>query len=75
MPFSREDIPNPGVEPRSLMLQADSLPPEPPGKPSKATSKKPAYGMRKIFTNHIFDKGILSRMYKELLQLSKKKKK
>ena len=27
---SLEDLPNPGIEPRSLILQADSLPPEPP---------------------------------------------
>ena len=27
------DLPNPGIEPRSLALQADSLPAEPPGKP------------------------------------------
>ena len=27
------DLPNPGIEPRSLALQADSLPVEPPGKP------------------------------------------
>ena len=27
------DLPNPGVEPRSLALHADSLPSEPPGKP------------------------------------------
>ena len=26
-------LPNPGIEPRSLALQADSLPAEPPGKP------------------------------------------
>ena len=26
------DIPNPGIEPRSLTLQADSLPAEPQGK-------------------------------------------
>ena len=25
------DVPNPGIEPRSPALQADSLPPEPPG--------------------------------------------
>ena len=31
-PFSR-DLPNPGIEPRSPALQADSLPAEPPGKP------------------------------------------
>ena len=28
-----EDLPDPGVEFRSLALQADSLPSEPPGKP------------------------------------------
>ena len=31
-PFSR-GFPNPGIEPRSPALQADSLPAEPPGKP------------------------------------------
>ena len=31
-PFSR-DLPNPGIKPRSLALQADSLPAEPQGKP------------------------------------------
>ena len=30
--FSR-DLPNPGIKPRSLTLQADSLPAEPQGKP------------------------------------------
>ena len=29
------DLPNPGIEPRSPALQADSLPSEPPGKPNK----------------------------------------
>ena len=33
LPFpSPGDLPNPGVEPGSPGLQADSLPPEPPGK-------------------------------------------
>ena len=31
IPFSR-DLPNPGIEPRSPILQADSLQSEPPGK-------------------------------------------
>ena len=30
---SSEDLPNPGIEPGSPALQADSLPSEPPGKP------------------------------------------
>ena len=33
-PFpSPGDLPNPGIEPRSSMLQVGSLPAEPPGKP------------------------------------------
>ena len=33
LPFpSPEDLPDPGIEPRSSALQADSLPSEPPGK-------------------------------------------
>ena len=35
-----EDLPNPGTEPRSPILQADSLPTEPPGKPSRWVSLK-----------------------------------
>ena len=34
--ISPGDLPNPGIEPRSLALQADSLPFEPPGKLNKA---------------------------------------
>ena len=35
LPFpSPWDLPNPGTEPRSPALQADSLPFEPPGKPN-----------------------------------------
>jgi len=34
VPFpSPGDLPNPGIEPKSPALQADSLPAEPPGKP------------------------------------------
>ena len=34
MPFPFPgDLPDPGIEPRSSALQADSLPTEPPGKP------------------------------------------
>ena len=34
LPFpSPEDLPNPGIKPRSRALQADYLPSEPPGKP------------------------------------------
>ena len=36
IPFSG-GLPNPGMEPRSPTLQADSLPAEPPGKPGKCS--------------------------------------
>ena len=39
MPFSR-DLPDPGVEPGSPALQADSLPSEPPGKPLSIQTDK-----------------------------------
>ena len=36
LPFpSPGDLPNPGIEPQSPALQADSLPSEPPGKPRR----------------------------------------
>ena len=37
LPFpSPGDLPDPGIEPRSPALQADSLPTEPPGKPLRS---------------------------------------
>ena len=42
MPFpSPGDLPNPGVEPRSPTLQADSLPSELPGKPTTEEEELP----------------------------------
>ena len=39
LPFpSLGDLPNPGIKPRSLALQADSLPSESPGKPKFVSS-------------------------------------
>ena len=36
LPFpSPGDLPNPGIEPGSLALRADTLPSEPPGKPKR----------------------------------------
>ena len=37
---SPEDLPNPGTEPRSLSLQADSLPSESPGKIGRASCRE-----------------------------------
>ena len=40
LPFpSPEDLPDPGIEPRSPALQADALLSEPPGKPKLHASK------------------------------------
>ena len=40
LPFpSAEDLPDPGIKPRSLALQADSLPTEPPEKPHATAAK------------------------------------
>ena len=33
------DRPKPGIEPRSSTLQADALPPEPPGKPIRTNAR------------------------------------
>ena len=59
-PFpSPGDLPNPGIEPRSPTLQADSLPAEPQGKPSAQERKqqqneRAIYGMREnIFKSYL----------------------
>ena len=42
LPFpSPGDLPDPGIEPGSSILQADSLPSEPPGKPQQADKLDP----------------------------------
>ena len=45
------DLPNPGIEPRSLALQTDSLPPEPPGKPKADKDKKKKKKQKKKHNN------------------------
>ena len=40
LPFPR-DLPYPGMEPESPVLQADSLPSEPPGTPLRQTKDRP----------------------------------
>ena len=44
LPFpSPGDLPNPGIAPRSPVLQEDSLPSEPPGKPCEEGGVKHIY--------------------------------
>ena len=52
------DLPNPGIEPRSPTLQADSLPAEPPGKP-KNTGVGSLSLLQGIFPTQELDSGLL----------------
>ena len=60
MPFSR-DLPNPGIEPRSPSLQADSLQSEPPEKSSVRMAiiekDKNVSAVVLYFFNHVFGCG------------------
>ena len=53
------DLPNPGIEPRSLALQEDSLPSEPPGKPAMNIGLHISFHISRIFLNFIL--GCISR--------------
>ena len=69
LPFpSPGDLPNPGIEPTSPVLQADSLPSEPPGKP-KNTGVGSLSLLQWIFPAHESNPGIL-RCRQILYQLS-----
>ena len=47
LPFpSPEDVPDPGIEPGSFVSQADSLPSEPPGKPSGSSKSCEVFNHR-----------------------------
>ena len=59
LPFpSPGDLPNPGIQPRSPALQADSLPAEPPGKP-KNTEMGSLSLLQQIFLTQDLDQGFL----------------
>ena len=58
-PFSSlQDLPNPGIEPRSPTLQADSLPSEPQGKP-KDTRMGSLFLLQWIFPTQELNWGLL----------------
>ena len=67
MPSSR-DLPSPGIKPRSLALQADSLPSEPPGKP-KNTKVGSLSLLQGIFLTQESNEDLLHRRW-NLYQLS-----
>ena len=46
-----EDLPNPGIEPGSSALQADSLPSEPPGGPNKEYTAYEIYCFEVIYNS------------------------
>ena len=52
------NLPNPGIEPRSPTLQADSLPAEPPGKP-KNTKLGSLCPLQQIFLTQESNRGLL----------------
>ena len=52
------DLPNPGIEPKSPTLQADSLPAEPPGKP-KNTGVGSLSLLQQIFLTQEWNQGLL----------------
>ena len=47
---SPEDLPDPGIKPRSPALQADSLPTKPPGKPGVLIKKYSSIFMKKTLS-------------------------
>ena len=54
LPFpSSEDLPDPGIKPRSPALQADALPSEPPGKSNSMFKRHQFYCSRTMLTKHI----------------------
>ena len=76
LPFpSPGDLPNPGIEPGSPTLQADTLPSEPPGKPitsikclaKKKTSKEPSF----LYPSKVYVRSFLYLFYALKKQLHK----
>ena len=58
MPSSWRTLPNPGIEPRSLTLKADSLQSEPPGKLKNSEADSPSL-LQGIFLTQELNWGLL----------------
>ena len=69
------DIPDPGIEPRSPTLQADSLPSEPPHKPYTSLMLLKEKNKMKIANSHPFDSYTSTCNKKEAYNLLLKRKK
>jgi len=55
LPFpSPGDLPDPGIEPRSPAVRADSLPSEPPAKVIQPVSVHPGNGAKFIYSRILF---------------------
>ena len=65
MPFSR-DLPDPGIEPRSHALQADSLHSEPPGKQTNTKKQKQQKASQRNSFQHGIRTGFFSATYSML---------
>ena len=67
LPFpSPEDLPDPGIEPGSLMLQASSLPSEPPGRPILWLSRFIPITMREfLHVSKFYNNGIILYVFSE----------
>ena len=64
LPFpSPGDLPNPGIEPRSLALQADFLPSEPPGKTYVMYILAPIFVVVVVFFRDRMNQAILLHRY------------
>ena len=67
LPFlSPGDLPDPGIEPRSLALQADCLPSEPPKEIINKTKKLPV-DLEEVFANSVTDKSLISKIHTQFI--------
>ena len=58
-------LPNPGTEPRSPALQADSLPAEPQGKPMNSGGSCKSTGKYGVMIENVIEKIILEKVFRK----------